>query len=130
MIKGFTCSTFDLLHAGHITMLKDAKAQCDHLTVGLQTDPTIDRPSKNKPIQSIHERYIQLQAVKYVDRIIPYATEEDLFNLILLLNPDIRIVGDEYRNKAFTGKDLTPIYYNKRRHIYSSSKLRGDIHEE
>lgn len=127
MIKGFTCSCFDLLHAGHITMLEEAKEHCDYLIVGLQTDPTIDRQEKNAPIQSITERYIQLEALKVVDRIIPYASEDDLFNLILLLNPDIRIVGEEYRDKAFTGKQLTPIYYNKRRHIYSSSKLRGDI---
>ena len=130
MIKGFTCSTFDLLHAGHIEMLRDAKAQCDYLTVGLQTDPTIDRPEKNKPIQSVHERYIQLDGCKFVDRIIPYTTEEDLFNLILLINPDIRIVGDEYRGRPFTGKDLAPIYYNVRRHPYSSSQLRKDIEKQ
>ena len=91
MVKGFTCSCFDLLHAGHILMLKDAKEQCDYLIVGLQTDPTIDRPEKNKPIQSFEERKIQLEAVKYVDEIFIYETEKDLLKKILDINPDIRI---------------------------------------
>ena len=104
---GFTCSTFDLLHAGHITMLKEARKKCDRLICGLQTDPTIDRPaSKNKPIQSLVERYIQLEAVKYVDEIVVYQTEKDLEDLLLTLDIDIRIVGEEYKNVNFTGKDI------------------------
>ena len=129
MIKGFTCSTFDLLHAGHIEMLREAKAQCDYLIVGLQTDPTIDRPQKNKPIQSLHERYIQLSAVKYIDQIIPYDTEDSLIDLIKLINPHIRIVGEDYRDKPFTGKELTPIYYNSRKHNLSSSALRDRLNQ-
>ena len=127
MIRGFTCSTFDLLHPGHIEMLRDAKQQCDYLIVGLQVDPSLDRPEKNKPIQTLHERMIQLEAVKYVDQIIPYQSEQDLIQLIKLINPDIRIVGEEYRDKQFTGKDLTPIYYNSRKHNLSSSALRDKI---
>lgn len=126
MITGFTCSCFDLLHAGHILMLEEAKLQCDRLIVGLQTDPTLDRPTKNKPIQSVTERYIQLAAVKYVDEIIPYSTEQDLSNLLKALPIDIRIIGEDYRDKDFTGKELNiPLYYNKREHDWSSSALRN-----
>ncbi|MAV92824.1 MAG: glycerol-3-phosphate cytidylyltransferase [Candidatus Marinimicrobia bacterium] len=123
---GFTCSCFDLLHAGHILMLKDAKKQCDYLIVGLQTDPTLDRPNeKNKPIQSLKERKIQLEAVKYIDKIIIYSTERDLYNLLLKLKPDIRILGDDYKNKKFTGYDLNiKIYYHSRNHNYSSTNLK------
>lgn len=128
MIIGFTCSCFDLLHAGHILMLEEAKQQCDRLIVGLQTDPTLDRPEKNKPIQSITERYIQLAAVKYVNEIIPYATEQDLSNLLKALPIDIRIIGEDYRDKDFTGKELNiPLYYNKREHDWSSTALRNKI---
>ena len=128
MVKGFTCSCFDLLHAGHIIMLEDAKAQCDKLIVGLQTDPTIDRPEKNKPIQSFEERYIQLQAVKYIDEIFIYDTEEDLYKKILYFNPDVRILGSDYIDKPFTGDDLNiPIYFHDRKHNYSSTNLRGKI---
>lgn len=131
---GFTCSTFDLLHAGHITMLKEARNQCDWLICGLQTDPTIDRPnSKNKPIQSLVERYIQLEAVKYVDEIVVYQTEKDLEDLLLTLDIDIRIVGEEYKNVNFTGKDICSrrdieIYYNKREHSFSTTELRERIY--
>lgn len=131
---GFTCSTFDLLHAGHITMLKEAKSQCDYLICGLQTDPTIDRPnSKNKPIQTLVERWIQLEAVKYVDEIVVYQTEKDLEDLFLTLNMDVRIVGEEYRNTNFTGKDICEqrgieLYYNKREHSFSTTELRERIH--
>jgi len=130
---GFTCSTFDLLHAGHITMLKEASKQCDWLICGLQTDPTIDRPnSKNKPIQSLVERYIQLDAVKYVDEIVVYQTEKDLEDLLLTLDIDIRIVGEEYRNVVLTGRDICEkrdieIYYNKREHSFSTTELRERI---
>ena len=126
---GFTCSCFDLLHAGHILMLKDAKEQCDYLIVGLQTDPTLDRPEKNKPIQSYEERYIQLKAVKYVDEIIKYETEEELYQLLKLMRPNIRILGSDYQDgRYFTGMELNiPIYYHKRNHNYSSTNLRKKI---
>ena len=128
-IIGFTCSCFDLLHAGHILMLKDAKKQCDFLIVGLQTDPTINRPkSKNKPIQSIEERKIQLEAIKYIDKIIIYNTEEELYELLKKTNPDVRILGSDYINKSFTGDDLDiKIYFHERKHNYSSSILREKI---
>ena len=128
-IIGFTCSCFDLLHAGHILMLKDAKDQCDYLIVGLQTDPTIDRPkTKNKPIQSLKERKIQLEAVKYVDKIITYSTEDELYLLLQKINPDIRILGSDYKEKSFTGDNLNiKIYYHKRGHNFSSSNLRDEI---
>lgn len=125
---GFTCSCFDLFHAGHVLMLEEAKTQCDYLIVGLQTDPTIDRPEKNKPVQSVYERYVQLNACKHVDEIIPYSTEEDLLNLLTTLRYDVRIIGEEYRNKNYTGKYLDKeVYYNKRPHTYSSSELRKRI---
>ena len=126
---GFTCSCFDLLHAGHILMLKDAKEQCDKLIVGLQTDPSIDRPlTKNKPIQSLRERKIQLEAVKYVDDIFVYETESDLIDLLKLVKPNVRILGSDYKDKSFTGDDLNiPIYYHERNHDYSSSDLRKKI---
>ena len=129
MRVGFTASSFDLLHAGHISMLQEAKGVCDYLICGLQTDPTIDRPEKNRPIQNVSERHIQLDAVKYVDEIIPYTTEEELCQLIALVHPDVRIIGEEYEPKDFTAKEYCieqgiEIYYNKRRHGYSSSFLR------
>ena len=125
---GFTCSCFDLLHAGHILMLKDAKEQCDYLIVGLQTDPTIDRPSKNQPIQTLEERNIQLEAVKYIDEIIIYETEKDLYLLLKKINPDIRILGSDYKGKKFTGDDLEiKIYFHSRTHNYSSTNLRKKI---
>lgn len=126
---GFTCSCFDLFHAGHIMMLKEAKSVCDYLIVGLQTDPTIDRPEKNKPIQSIFERYVQLEACKYVDEIIVYATEKDLLDILHSYPIDTRFVGDEYKDKDFTGKDLKhiEIYYNSRKHSFSTTELRGRV---
>ena len=126
---GFTCSCFDLLHAGHILMLKDAKEQCDKLIVGLQTDPSIDRPlTKNKPIQSLRERKIQLEAVRYIDDIFVYETESDLVDLLKLVKPDVRILGSDYKDESFTGDDLNiPIYYHERDHDYSSSDLRKKI---
>ena len=129
---GFTCSCFDLLHAGHILMLKDAKEQCDKLIVGLQTDPTLDRPKeKNKPIQSLEERKIQLEAVRYVDEVITYETENDLYELLYKLMPDVRILGSDYEGKHFTGIDLhIPIYFHKRDHDYSTSSLREKIIED
>tara|TARA_R110002020_G_scaffold219743_1_gene427579 strand:+ start:179 stop:640 length:462 start_codon:yes stop_codon:yes gene_type:complete len=126
---GFTCSCFDLLHAGHIIMLKDAKKQCDYLVVGLQTDPTIDRKEKNKPIQSLQERKIQLEAIKYIDKIIIYETENDLYRLLYDMMPDVRILGTDYEHKYFTGIDIEgiDIYFHKRDHDYSSSSLRKKI---
>ena len=126
---GFTCSCFDLLHAGHILMLKDAKKQCDYLIVGLQTDPTLDRPKKkNKPIQSLEERRIQLEAIKYIDEITIYNTELDLYKLLEKIKPNIRILGSDYINKKFTGDDLDiEIYYHKREHDFSSTTLRKKI---
>ena len=126
---GFTCSCFDLLHAGHILMLKDAKEQCDKLIVGLQTDPSIDRPlTKNKPIQSLKERKIQLEAVRYVDDIFVYETESDLVDLLKLVKPDVRILGSDYKDKSFTGDDLNiPIYYHERNHNYSSTNIRKKL---
>ena len=130
---GFTCSTFDLLHAGHILMLEEAKQQCDYLICLLQTDPTIDRPStKNKPIQSIVERHVQLQAVKYVDQVVVYSTEQDLVDLIQILPVDVRILGEEYKDKPFTGKAECEalgiaFYYNSRAHRFSSTELRNRV---
>ena len=132
MKKGLTASAFDLLHAGHIQMLEEAKEQCGYLVCALQVDPTVDRPEKNKPIQSIFERYIQLRAVKYVDDIIPYTTERDLLQLIEIIHPDVRIIGEEYRDKDFTGKQYCldndiSIYYNRRQHAFSTSQLRKRV---
>lgn len=132
---GFTASTFDLLHAGHITMLEEAKHHCDYLIVGLQNDPSIDRPdSKNPPVQSLIERQIQLSAVKFVDEIIVYNTEQDLEDLLLTLPINIRILGDEYKDKEFTGRDICArrrieLYFNKRDHSFSSTSLRKRVAE-
>ena len=127
---GFTCSSFDLLHAGHIIMLQDAKQQCDKLIVGLQTDPTIDRPlTKNTPIQTLEERKIQLEAVRYIDDIHVYDTEDSLIDLLKLVKPDIRILGSDYEGKPFTGDFLNiPIHYHERDHDYSSTNLRKMIY--
>jgi glycerol-3-phosphate cytidylyltransferase len=130
---GFTCSTFDLFHAGHIMMLKEAKTQCDHLIVGLQTDPTIDRPdTKNKPIQSVFERYEQLKACKYIDEILVYETEADLVNILLSYPINVRILGQEYEDTEFTGKwecidRCIMLYFNKREHNFSTRELRQRV---
>jgi glycerol-3-phosphate cytidylyltransferase len=126
---GITFSTFDLLHAGHIKMLEEAKRQCDYLIVGLQTDPTTDRPEKNKPTQTIVERYIQLKACKPVDGIVPYASEQDLEDILRSFKIDVRIVGDEYKDSTFTGRLYCEekgieLYFNRRDHRFSSSSLR------
>jgi glycerol-3-phosphate cytidylyltransferase len=127
-IIGFTCSTFDLLHTGHILMLEEAKSQCDYLICGLQIDPSVDRPQKNSPVQSYYERFIQLSAVKYVDAIIPYTTEEELMTILQTNDIDIRILGDEYERKLFTGSNLDMDYYfNKRTHNYSTTELRKRV---
>ena len=129
---GFTCSAFDLLHAGHISMLREAKDQCDYLICGLQVDPAIDRPEKNSPIQTIVERYSQLNAVKYVDEIIPYVTEQDLEDILTMLEIDVRIIGSEYKSGTFTGRAICSSrgiesYYSKRDHRFSTSDLRQRV---
>lgn len=129
---GITCSSFDLFHAGHVKMLEEAKQQCDYLIVALQTDPTIDRPEKNKPIQSIVERYVQVNACKWVDEIVPYTTEKDLEEIFLAFNLDYRFIGVEYVDTYFTAKDICQerdieIIYNNRDHGWSSSELRKRI---
>ena len=132
---GITFSTFDLLHAGHIAMLAESKNHCDYLIAALQTDPTIDRPdTKNKPVQSIVERQIQLSATRYVDEIVVYQTEKDLEDILLTLPIDVRILGIEYKDKDFTGKDIClkrgiEIVYNGRDHSFSSSNLRKRVVE-
>jgi len=132
---GFTASTFDLLHAGHVAMLREAKSQCDYLICGLQIDPCISRQDKNSPVQTIVERYTQLKAVSYVDEIIPYLTEEDLEDILEMYTIDVRILGAEYRDKEFTGKDICrrrdiDLYFNKRDHRFSSSDLRRRVNEK
>ena len=129
---GITFSTFDLLHAGHIKMLEEAKRQCDYLIVGLQLDPSIDRPDKNSPSQSIIERYIQLKGCVHVDEIVPYVSEQDLEDILRSFKLDVRIIGEEYKERQFTGKDYCKdkgidIYYNKREHRFSSSGLRKQV---
>ena len=131
---GFTASTFDLLHAGHIAMLREAKSQCDWLICGLQVDPSIDRIDKNKPIQTIVERFVQLVAVCYVDEIVPYSTEKDLEDILQMFNINVRIIGEEYKDGKFTGRAICSsrgieIYYNKRDHRFSSSDLRKRVVE-
>ena len=134
MKVGFTCSTFDLLHAGHIQMLREAKEQCDYLLVGLQMDPSVDRTEKNAPVQNIVERYTQLKAVKYVDEIIPYGTEQDLKDILTMYNIHVRVLGVEYKDKDFTGKEIclqrgVDFYFNKRDHRFSTSDLRKRVCE-
>ena len=131
---GFTCSTFDLLHAGHVQMLREAKEQCDYLICGLQMDPSLDRRGKSTPVQTIVERYAQLKGVRYVDEIIPYNTELDLEDILSMYHIDVRILGSEYRDKDFTGKDICrkrdiELYFNSRDHRFSSSDLRTRIAE-
>ena len=132
---GFQCSSFDLLHAGHVTMLKMEKNLCDYLKVALQVDPTVDRPGiKNKPVQSVYERYVQLQACKYIDEIVVYETEKDLLNIIMTQEMHIRFLSEEYLNRDFTGKQYCldngiELHYHKRKHSYSSTDLRERVYE-
>lgn len=135
MKVGITFSAFDLLHAGHIKMLEDAKRQCDYLICGLQTDPTLDRPEKNKPVQTVVERYIQLKACKHVDEVVPYATEQDLEDILRSFKVDVRILGEEYAEKQFTGRNYCEekgieLYFNKRDHRFSSSGLRKIVSDK
>jgi glycerol-3-phosphate cytidylyltransferase len=134
MKVGFTASTFDLLHAGHVAMLQEAKTKCDYLIVGLQNDPTVDRPSKNAPVQSIVERQMQLKGSRFVDEVWVYNTEKDLEDLLLTLPINVRILGVEYENKEFTGREIChkrniDLYFNGRDHSFSSSSLRKRVYE-
>ena len=132
---GFNCSSCDLFHAGHVTMMKMEKQMCDYLIVALQVDPTIDRPGvKNKPTQSVYERYVQLQGCKYVDEILVYETEADLLNLIQTQTVHIRFLSEEYKDRDFTGKQYCidngiELYFHMRRHQYSSTELRNRVYE-
>ena len=133
MKKGFTAGAFDLCHAGHMLVFKECKKVCDYLIVGLQTDPSIDRPEKNKPVMSLEERKIILESVKYVDEIVVYETENDLYNVLKenKLGIDIRIVGADWKGKEFTGYDLPiPTYFNTREHSFSTTELRKRIYEQ
>jgi glycerol-3-phosphate cytidylyltransferase len=125
---GFTCGAFDLCHAGHILMFEECKQHCDYLIVGLQTDPSIDRPDKNKPIQTYEERGIQVAAIKYIDEIVSYSTEADLYSYLQTHPPDVRFLGADWEGKEFTGHDLPiPVIFNSRNHTFSSSELRKRI---
>ena len=128
---GFTCGAFDLLHAGHVVMFKETKKHCDYLIVGLQTNPNLDRPNKNIPVQSMYERYIQLDAIKYINEIIPYDTEQSLEDLLQSTSIDIRFIGEDYKDRSFTGDYLSiPLHYTSRKHSFSTSGLRIKIMEE
>tara|TARA_R100000988_G_scaffold3857_1_gene2866 strand:+ start:208 stop:642 length:435 start_codon:yes stop_codon:yes gene_type:complete len=132
---GITCGTFDLLHAGHVVMFEEAKNQCDYLIVALQIDPTLDRPEKNKPLQNIVERQIQLKGIKWIDEIIVYHRESELEDIMYTFPIDVRIIGEEYKDTLFTGKKVCidrniEIYYNKREHSFSTTELRKRNEEE
>ena len=128
MIVGITASAFDLLHAGHVSMLKEARSVCDYLICALHVDPSLERAAKNTPVQSIVERYIQLSAVKYVDEVIPYRTESELIEIILAYPVDVRVLGGEYRDAKFDGRDIDmKFHFNKRKHNLSSTELRKRI---
>jgi glycerol-3-phosphate cytidylyltransferase len=130
-IIGFVASCFDLLHPGHCLFLKEAKSVCDHLVAGLQIDPTVDRPHKNKPIQTLEERTIQLESTKYVDQIEIYTTEKDLDLLVSRVRPDVRILGSDCRGKPITGyQHCKVLYYHEREHNWSSANLRKRINEK
>ena len=132
MKRGITFGAFDLFHAGHVLMLKEAKSICDYLIVCIQSDPSVDRAKKNKPIQSVIEREIQVSACTYVDEVIIYDLEEDVLKIIENIDWDVRILGEEYRDKEFTGRDQTleKCYFNKRPHKFSSSELRERVSRE
>lgn len=124
-LTGFTCGAFDLCHAGHMMMFRECSAQCDYLIVGLQTNPQIDRPEKNKPVMSLFERYAILKSIRYIDEIVVYETEDDLVNLLKYLKPDVRFVGADHKDKPFTGDTLPiKVVFNSRDHNFSTSELR------
>lgn len=128
LMIGFTAGSFDLLHAGHVLMLEEAKGVCDHLIVGLHVDPSIERSNKNKPVQSLIERQLQLGAIKYVDQVVVYSTEKELEELLFAYEVDIRIIGEEYEGYLYTGKGFTQyVHYNKRNHGYSTTALRKRV---
>ena len=130
MKVGFTCGAFDLLHAGHAMMLKEAREQCDFLIVAVQTDPSIDRPEKNKPVQSYKERITMVESIRYVDQVRTYSTESQLVNLLKSINPDVRIVGADWKGKEFTGHELDiEVYFNSRDHGWSTSDLRDRVYK-
>lgn len=127
-ITGFTCGAFDITHAGHYLMFKECRLQCDFLIVGLQVNPNVDRKDKHKPVQTLKERKIQLEACKYIDKIITYKTEKDLIELLKKIKPDIRFIGADWKGKEYTGKNLPiKVIFNSRNHNYSSSTLRARI---
>ena len=134
MKVGITCSTFDLLHSGHVAMLREAKTRCEYLICALQNDPSVDRPNKNKPVQNIVERQAQLAAIRYVDEIVVYNTEDELRDILSMYQIDVKIMGEEYRDIDFTGKDICQkrgieFYFNKRDHRFSTSDLRKRVAE-
>ena len=129
IIKGFTCGAFDLLHTGHALMLKECKEYCDYLIVGLQRDPSVDRPDKNKPVQSYKERDIMIKSIKWVDEVVYYDTELDLYDLLSAADIDVRIIGSDWKGKTFTGHDLPiKVVFNSRGHGYSTSSLRSRVY--
>ena len=131
MIVGFTCGTFDLVHAGHVLMLKEASEVCDFLIVGLHIDPSEEREWKNKPVQSLDERRIQLESIKYVDEIQLYETEEDLKQLLHEIRPNVRVLGTDYVGRVATGQEYSDrVYYHDRNHGWSTSELRNRILRE
>jgi len=135
MKRGLTLSTFDLLHAGHVTMLRESKEVCDYLICGLQVDPSFDRSEKNAPVQTLVERYVQLSGVKYVDEIICYQSESDVIDILEMFNINVKIMGAEYRDQEFTGKDVCErkniqLHFNNRSHRFSSSDLRKRVSKE
>ncbi len=129
-VIGFTCGAMDLLHAGHVLMLKECREQCDFLIVGLEIDPSVDRPDKKKPVETLEERTIRLQGCRYVDKIVTYIDEVDLYKLLKKLNPDVRFMGVDWKDKPNYSRDLLPemkVVYNSRSHNYSSTNLRERI---
>ena len=128
MRVGFTCGAFDVLHTGHALMLEEAKTVCDYLIVGVQSDPSVDRPGKNKPVQGYEERIMMVKAIRYVDEVVLYDTEDDLVRLLERLKPDVRILGADWEGKKYTGCELPIVpFFNSRNHSYSSSSLRKRI---
>lgn len=132
MKVGITFGAFDLCHAGHVLMFAECKRHCDYLIVGMQIDPSQERDTKNTPVQSVYERFVQLNAIKYIDEVIPYQYEDELITILLSKDINIRFVGDDYVGRDFTGKDdcvdkNIEIYYNKRDHGFSTTELRKRI---
>ena len=131
VVVGFTCGSFDLMHAGHVLMFEECKKYCDKLIVGVQSDPSVDRPeSKNAPIQSFAERILLVKSVRWIDDVVLYHTEEDLYKILKELKPDVRVIGDDWRDREYTGHDLPiAVIFNSRSHTYSTSELRERVYE-